>query len=41
MKFELDHLAPEFREEAQQGDQERIQRIRVERWISYPEPTLF
>jgi hypothetical protein len=36
MKFELDHLAAEFREEAQQGDQERIQRIRVERWISYP-----
>jgi replication-associated recombination protein RarA len=36
MTFELDHLAPEFREEAQQADLERIQRIRVERWISYP-----
>lgn len=36
MKCELDHLAPEFREEAKQSDQERIQRIRVERWIAYP-----
>ena len=34
--FDLDHLAPEVREDAHLCDQERIQRIRVERWISYP-----
>jgi len=34
--FDLDHMAPEVREDAHLCDQERIQRIRVERWISYP-----
>ena len=36
MMTEFEHVSPEFREEARQPAEERIQRVRVERWITYP-----
>jgi len=36
MMTEFEHVNPEFREEARQPAEERIQRVRVERWITYP-----
>lgn len=36
MITELEHLAPEFREQALQPADQRIHRIRAERWINHP-----
>jgi hypothetical protein len=36
MSIDFDHLAPECREGACLSPEERIRRIRAERWIGYP-----
>lgn len=36
MTTDFGHLASEFRDEARQSAEERIQRVRVERWVTHP-----
>jgi hypothetical protein len=36
MTADLGHLLPEYQQETTLSDEERIRRIRLDRWISYP-----